>query len=60
MSRKNQIKTPRNIGIAKMQADGSYVSTVVTPLSCISGLTLSIYLCTYYHLFYLCLPPACR
>ena len=31
-----------NIGIAKMQADGSRVSTVVVPLGGISSLTLSI------------------
>jgi hypothetical protein len=42
-----------NIGIAKMQADGSRVSTVVILLGCISSLTLSNYLCAYHHLFYL-------
>jgi hypothetical protein len=31
-----------NMGIAKMQADGSRVSTVVILLGCISSLTLSI------------------
>jgi len=42
-----------NMGIAKMQADGSRVSTFVILLGCISNLTLSIELCAYHHLFYL-------
>ena len=42
-----------NKGIAKMQADGSRVSTTVSLLGCISSLTLSILLCAYHHLFYL-------
>jgi len=41
------------MGIAKMQADGSLVSTFVILLSSISSLTLSIWLCAYHHLFYL-------
>jgi hypothetical protein len=41
------------MGIAKMQADRSRVSTVVTLLSYISSFTLSIKLSAYHYLFYL-------
>lgn len=41
------------MSIAKMQADGSRVSTFAILLGGISSLTLSIYQCVYHHLFYL-------